>query len=164
MGNVTPPAATAYGLRDPARGGRILAALARHLGPARFAALAAVLPDRVARTADPDMALNNLELLFAQPIAREKLPSLLDASARGLDMILTVLATSQFFADCLVTYPEAVEHVRTPPRRNPSTGELVAELRGAVDHAPDDAAVLREFRRFRKLHTLRVGVNDVVRN
>src|SRR5262245_4495304 len=154
------PAPPSFRLRDPARGGRNLAALAGHLGPARFAALAAVLPGRVARTADPDMALNNLERLFAQPIAREKLPSLLDADARGLDMILTVLAASQFFADCLVRYPEAVEHVRTPPRRNPSTGELAAELRGVVDGAPDDAAVLREFRRFRKLHTLRVGVND----
>jgi [glutamine synthetase] adenylyltransferase / [glutamine synthetase]-adenylyl-L-tyrosine phosphorylase len=158
------PAPPSYGLRDPARGGRNLAALAGHLGPARSAALEAVLPGRVARTADPDMALNNLERLFAQPIAREKLPSLLDGNARGLDMILTVLAASQFFADSLVTYPEAVEHVRTPPRRNPSTGELAAELRGAVDGAPDDAAVLREFRRFRRLHTLRVGVNDVVRD
>lgn len=157
-------APSSYGLRDPARGGRILAALESHLGPVRFAALVGPLPHLVARTADPDMAVNNLERLLSRPIAREKLPSLLEANARGLEMILTVLAASQFFADCLVAYPEAVEHVRTPPRRNPSTGELVAELRGAVDHAPDDATVLREFRRFRKLHTLRVGVNDVVRN
>ncbi|HEY2787241.1 MAG TPA: bifunctional [glutamate--ammonia ligase]-adenylyl-L-tyrosine phosphorylase/[glutamate--ammonia-ligase] adenylyltransferase [Fimbriiglobus sp.] len=154
---------SSFGLRDPARGERILTALAETLGPVRFAALCGPLPALVARSADPDMALNNLERLLAVPMAREKLPSLLDAGARGLDMILTVLAASQFFADCLLSYPEAVEHVRTPPRRNPSTGELVAELRGAVDHAPDDAAVLREFRRFRKLHALRVGVNDVVR-
>src|SRR5262245_19367271 len=91
--------------RDAARGPRLLAALAAHLGaqaPELFAPLARLLP----RTADPDMALNNLERLFARPEARAQLPALLESRARELDATLQLLATSQFFADALAANPE----------------------------------------------------------
>ncbi len=151
-------------LRDPDRGRRNLAALAGHLGATAFAELAATAARLLPRTADPDMALNNLERLFAQAAARQQLPQLLESRARGLDAVLQLLATSQFFADTLTTYPEFLESVRSPPRRNPSTAELTAELRDEVDACRDDPAVLRAFRRFRNRHTLRIGINDVIRD
>jgi glutamate-ammonia-ligase adenylyltransferase len=158
-----PPADSILGsLRDPARGRRNLDALTTHLG-SNAAALLAPLGRLLPRSADPDMALNNLERLFAQPAAREQLPGLLEHRGRGLDAVLQLLAVSQFFADTLAAYPEAVESVRSPARRNPSTAELVAQLRADVDTALDDAGVLRAFRRFRQLQMLRVGVNDVIR-
>ncbi|HYH66766.1 MAG TPA: bifunctional [glutamate--ammonia ligase]-adenylyl-L-tyrosine phosphorylase/[glutamate--ammonia-ligase] adenylyltransferase, partial [Urbifossiella sp.] len=149
-------------LRDADRGRRNLAALAAHLGPTAdlVPALGRLLP----RAADPDMALNNLERLFAQPAARPHLPGLLESRARGLEAALTLLATSQFFADTLALYPDFLESVRTPPRRNPTTAELAAQLRADVDAAADDPAVLRAFRRFRTRHTLRIGVNDILRD
>jgi glutamate-ammonia-ligase adenylyltransferase len=110
------------------------------------------------------MALNTLERLFAQPAARDALPGLLDGRARGLDAVLHLLATSQFFADTLAAYPDALDGVRNPPRRNPTTAELTAQLRADVDAAPDDPAVLRAFRRFRHLHMLRIGANDILRD
>ena len=148
-------------LRDPDRGRRNLDALQRHVGsPDELtAALGRLLP----RTADPDMALNNLERLLAQPAARTQLPALLDARGRELHAVLQLLATSQFFADTLARYPEFLEALRTPPRRNPSTAELTSELRGEVDAAADDPAALRAFRRFRDRHTLRIGINDIIR-
>src|SRR5205823_12313311 len=73
-------------------------------------------------------------------------------------------AASQFFADTRVAYPEFLESVRTPPRKHPSTAELTAELRSEVDAAPDDPAVLRAFRRFRNRHSLRIGINDILRD
>src|SRR5829696_8754364 len=97
-------------VRDAERGRRNLAALATHLGGQAhelFAPLARLLP----RTADPDMAVNNLERLLAQPAARALLPALLDHRARDLDATLQLLATSQFFADTLTAYPEFLSGV-----------------------------------------------------
>ncbi|OWK41710.1 bifunctional [glutamate--ammonia ligase]-adenylyl-L-tyrosine phosphorylase/[glutamate--ammonia-ligase] adenylyltransferase [Fimbriiglobus ruber] len=151
-------------LRDPARGRRNLDALVGHLGADRAAAVGTLLGRLLPRTADPDMALNNLERLFAQPPARDHLPGLLEARGRALEGLLHLLATSQFFADTLAAYPEAIESVRQPPRRNPSTAELTAQLRADVDATHDDHATLRAIRRFRQLQMLRIGVNDVIRD
>src|SRR5262249_42208858 len=151
-------------VRDPDRGHRNLVALARHLGEPAFGELCPVLARLLSRTADPDMALNNLERLFVHPAARQQLPQLLESRSRGLDAVLQLLATSQFFADTLAAYPQSRDRVRTPPRRTPSTAELTTELRSEVDSAADDAGVLRAFRRFRNRHTLRIGINDVIRD
>ncbi|HEV3385017.1 MAG TPA: bifunctional [glutamate--ammonia ligase]-adenylyl-L-tyrosine phosphorylase/[glutamate--ammonia-ligase] adenylyltransferase, partial [Gemmata sp.] len=151
-------------VRDPDRGQRNLTALAKHLGVTSFSNLCPILLRLLPRTADPDMALNNLERLLAQHAARQQLPQLLESRQRGLDSVLQLLATSQFFADTLVTYPEFLESVRNPSRRNPSTAELTEQLRLEVDAASDDPAVLRAFRRFRNRHTLRIGINDVIRD
>jgi glutamate-ammonia-ligase adenylyltransferase len=150
-------------VRDGDRARRNLAALAAHLGPRApelYAPLARLLP----RTADPDMALNNLERLFARSEARGQLPALLEHRARELDGTLQLLATSQFFADTLAAYPEFLATVSHVPRRNPSTAELTAQLRAEVDAGGDDAGVLRAIRRFRDRHTLRIGISDVVRD
>jgi glutamate-ammonia-ligase adenylyltransferase len=152
-------------VRDADRGRRNLAALAAHLGP-RVQDVLAPLARLLPRTADPDMALNNLERLFAKQEARAHLPALLEHRARDLDATLQLLATSQFFADTLANYPELLAGVSQQPRRAPSTAELTAQLKGEVDAAAtvDDAAVLRAFRRFRDRHALRIGTNDVIRD
>jgi glutamate-ammonia-ligase adenylyltransferase len=149
-------------VRGRDRGMRNLAALAAHLGGQAhelFAHLARLLP----RTADPDMALNNLERLFARSEARAQLPALLDSRGRDLDAALQLLATSQFFADTLTAYPDFLASVFHVPRRNPTTAELTTQLRTDVEAAGDDAGVLRAFRRFRDRHTLRIGISDVIR-
>ena len=150
-------------VRDADRGRRNLAALSAHLG-AQAHELLAPLARLLPRTADPDMALNNLERLFAKPEARGHLPALLEHRARDLDATLQLLATSQFFADTLANYPELLAGVSAQARRAPSTAELTAQLKGEVDAATDDAAVLRAFRRFRDRHALRIGTNDVIRD
>ncbi len=153
-----------WAVRDADRGRRNLAALASHLGADGYAELLPALGRLLPRTPDPDMALNNLERLLAQPAAREQLPALLEHRARGLDAALYLLATSQFFADTLAVNPDFLDTVRNPPRRHPAPAELLAELRAEVDAAPDDPSVLRAFRRFRHRHTLRLGINDVIRD
>src|SRR4051794_21983978 len=102
---------------DPDRARRNLAALAAYLGPDPFADLLSALGRLLPRTADPDMALNNLERVLAQPAARAQLPALLEGRGRGLEGALYLLATSQFFADTLALFPDFLEAVRTPPRR-----------------------------------------------
>jgi|GEM_PF-55713 len=150
-------------VRDAERGRRNLASLANHLGTQAqelFPPLGRLLP----RTADPDMALNNLERLFARAEARGQLPSLLENRARELDATLQLLATSQFFADTLTAYPDFLTGVFHVPRRHPTTAELTAQLKSDVEAAKDDAGVLRAFRRFRDRHTLRIGIGDVIRD
>ncbi|HET6573979.1 MAG TPA: bifunctional [glutamate--ammonia ligase]-adenylyl-L-tyrosine phosphorylase/[glutamate--ammonia-ligase] adenylyltransferase, partial [Fimbriiglobus sp.] len=160
-----PPAdLSSWPLRDPARGRRNLDALASHLGADQLTALLPLLGRMLPRVADPDMALNNLDRLLAQPAAREQLPELLDARGRGLEAILQLLATSQFFADTLAAFPEAIETLRGPTRRSPSTADLTAQLQADVDAVHDDVGVLRALRRFRQLQMLRVGVNDIIRD
>src|SRR5262249_7646780 len=126
---------SSWPLRDRARGERNLAALAAHLGPTRSTALFPQLTRLLPRTADPDMALNNLQRMLAQAPAQDRLPELLEARGRGLEAVLHLLATSQFFADTLAAYPEAIDLVRSSSRRSPSTAELVAQLRAAADAA-----------------------------
>jgi glutamate-ammonia-ligase adenylyltransferase len=151
-------------LRDLARGRRNLEAVAAVIGESAFAELLPLLRRALGSSADPDLALNNLERLLNTPHGRVEWPHLLAQSARGLDAILQLLATSQFFADTLVTYPEAIDLIRAPQRWNPSTDELTTELRAQVDAATDDSGILRVFRRFRQLNMLRIGINDVIRD
>jgi len=134
------------------------------LAPVIWADLLPHLGRLLPRTADPDMALNNLERLLAQPAARNQLPDMLASRQRGLDSALHLLATSQFFADALTVNPDFLDIVRNPPRRHPPPGELLNELRAEVEAAEDDPGVLRAFRRFRHRHTLRIGINDIIRD
>jgi glutamate-ammonia-ligase adenylyltransferase len=165
---VTPDPTTAvpdaWHLRDPERGRRNLTALAGHLGPGGLRDLLAPLGRLLPRNPDPDLALNALERFLAQPAGRGQLPALLEHRGRTLDTLLRLLGTSQFFGDVLAADPDAAELLRPPARRAPSFAELQAQLQAAVDAAPDDAGVLRAFRRFRRRQTLRIGVNDIIRD
>lgn len=151
-------------LRDPARGQRNLDAIRTAVGEPRFAELTSHLTRLLARSPDPDLALNHLERVLGTPHGSARLSALLENSARGLDSLLQLLGVSQFFADTFVTYPEAFDFLRTTPRRNPSTDELTAELKAIVDACSDDTANLLAFRRFRQLHMLRIGANDILRD
>src|SRR5262245_10797987 len=152
-------------VRDAERGKRNLAAIAAHLGtPTQTQELFSSLVRLLPRTADPDMALNNLERLLAKPAARSLIPVLLEGRARELDAVLQLFATSQFFADTLATYPDFLTSVLQAPRRNPSTAELTAQLRTEADSTSEDAGLLHAFRRFRARHTLRIGISDVIRD
>jgi [glutamine synthetase] adenylyltransferase / [glutamine synthetase]-adenylyl-L-tyrosine phosphorylase len=126
------------------------------------AELHAALYKFLPKSADPDLALLQLERLLGTAHGQEQLPMLLANAARGLEAVLQLLAVSQFFADTLVTYPDAFDWIRKPVR-NPTTDDLTAELKATLDHCVDDATTLRAFRRFRQLHLLRIGVNDLIR-
>jgi glutamate-ammonia-ligase adenylyltransferase len=155
--------AAALPLRDPDRGQRNLTALASYFGD-DFRVLVPLLNRYMPRSPDPDLALNNLERLTAQPPVRAALTTLLEARPRTLDTLLRLLGTSQFLADALATDPDALEMLRGPGRRAPDFAELYAQLAAAVDAATDDAGVLRAFRRFRRRQVLRIGVADIVRD
>jgi glutamate-ammonia-ligase adenylyltransferase len=163
-----PPPADAvrpsWGLADPGRGARNLAAIRASVTTAPYDTIVALLTRYLPTSPDPDRALNNLDRFLAVPAGRDRLPDLLAADGKGLADVLALLAASQFFADTLVAEPEAFELVRAGPMRSPSTAELIHDLRSQVDSGKDDAAALRAFRRFRRVQTLRVGANDLLRD
>lgn len=150
--------------RDADRGQRNLDSIGVLLGTDTAATVGPVLLRAVPLLADADMAVNNLDRLVRDPVAAEQLRVVLGQEPDRLEPLLHLLATSQFFADTLCAYPDAVDLVDVLPRRNPSTSELTDTLRRDVDAAHDDAGVLRAFRRFRHLQMLRIGVNDVLRD
>ena len=153
-----------WGLTDPGRGARNLAAIRESVTTAPYDTIVALLSRYLPTSPDPDRALNNLDRFLAVPAGRDRLPDLLAADGKGLADLLALLAASQFFADTLVAEPEAFELVRAGPVRSPSTAELIHDLRSQVDADKDDTAVLRAFRRFRRVQTLRVGANDLLRD
>jgi len=164
MNPLTSESLAEWGLTDHERARANLAALKASVPAESFAELSSLLAKLLPRVAAPDMALNNLERFLAQPSARSQLPSLLDSRARGLETLLQLLSTSQFFADTLVTNPEFLDMVRIDLRRHPSTFEMQQQLQSEVDEAYDDAAILRAFRKYRQRHQLRIGANDIIRD
>src|SRR5436190_13875880 len=149
----------AWGVRDAARGARILQGLAKHLGPA-FDDLLPHLGRLLPQSPDPDLALNALERFFVHPSARDLLPALLADDARKLRDVVHLFGTSQFLGDVLAADPDFLETATAPLRVTPTREELVELLRGETAGG-DDAAVLRAVRRFRRRQQLRVGGNDI---
>jgi [glutamine synthetase] adenylyltransferase / [glutamine synthetase]-adenylyl-L-tyrosine phosphorylase len=158
------PLLQGWRLRDLERGYGNLTALAETLGVDRLRELSAPLSRLMPRCPDPDMALNNLERFLSQPAGTQQLPSLLESRARGLEMLLQLLGTSQAFGDLLTANPDALDMLRVPLRRSPSAKELQDQLQREVDAAYEDSSVLRAFRRFRQRQVLRIGTNDIIRD
>jgi glutamate-ammonia-ligase adenylyltransferase len=157
------PLLGAWKLRDPERGRRNLNHLASVVGIDALRDLCSPLGRILPRSADPDMALNNLERFLANPAGAVQLPSLIENRARSLETLVQLFATSQFLSDALVTHPEFSDMLRVPLRRSPSQKELQRELQSEVTSAYENSAVSRAFRHFRQRQILRVGANDIIR-
>ena len=124
-------------------------------------ATAARLP--LAASADPDMALNNLERFFAafpEPVA---LADSLCRSTRDLDAVVTLLAGSQFFSDVLVKRPQLWSFLLDRGRDSSAAHVLEDELRNALaSRVDDDVYVMAKLREVRQREILRIGYRDLV--
>jgi [glutamine synthetase] adenylyltransferase / [glutamine synthetase]-adenylyl-L-tyrosine phosphorylase len=151
-------------LKDHVRGernfSRVLHSLPDELRESATTSLLRHLPN----TADPDMALNNLERLLSLPSSSSLVPQVFGSTGEALERLVQLFAASQFLADTLISYPEMLPRVIFPSGQNPSTAELSAELKQAIKASFDDAGVLRTFRRFRQQQVLRIGANDILRD
>jgi glutamate-ammonia-ligase adenylyltransferase len=151
-------------VRDVARGRNNLHGLARHVGEAR---LASWLPDwqpLFAASADADMALNNLEQIFAAPDAGSALEEVLAKQPNALELLVSLAAASQFLSDTLALQPQAVALLGLPLRHTPTKAELTEELQSAMAKTFEDSSLLQTIRLFRGRHMLRIGINDIVRD
>ncbi|MDT8440151.1 MAG: bifunctional [glutamate--ammonia ligase]-adenylyl-L-tyrosine phosphorylase/[glutamate--ammonia-ligase] adenylyltransferase [Desulfuromonadales bacterium] len=148
------------GFAEPGKTVANLQLLSRLLDdPALLAALIATALE----TADPDLALNNLERL-TDTVARDVLlPPLTAAEPRRC--LLTILGASPFLASILLRndrYLAGLLHDRALWRQRDLTA-MLADLRAAIDDRADFATLQQGLRRFKAAEMLRIGGRDLCR-
>ena len=125
--------------------------------------IATQLEKHLPGSADPDMALHNLERFVCAARNPLAIGTLFERDHHALPTLLQIFAASQYLSDSLVADPESFDLVRMtagrPVARQALVDELVAEV-GALDQGP---AVMRAIRRFKRRETLRIAYGDIVR-
>ncbi|HVO84564.1 MAG TPA: glutamate-ammonia-ligase adenylyltransferase, partial [Syntrophobacteria bacterium] len=128
-----------------------------------FARLSLLASDILARTPDPDMALNNWERFIRALTSPEFHYNLLLSQPMRLEILLTILAGSQFLADVLVRNPGFLDWITLPENLHQSGSkdnlqkELLAEAYGGISQL----IWLNRLRRLRRREILRIGTRDM---
>lgn len=154
----------AAGIRDFARGERNLASVQQRLGQNRLQVWLPLWQTLLSRSADADMALNNLERYFSADGSIAAFETLLTHYPEAIETLINLFGVSQFLSDTLVTQPSAISMLGLPLRHTPTLFELATELQTAIDACYEDSAVLAVIRQYRARHLLRIGINDIIRN
>jgi len=154
----------AYGLRDSEQADRNLQAMAG--APHERRQLAEILPillDSIARTADPDQALNHWERLLST-VSRSSFLEYLRSSPRMLDLLCTMFGNSDALAftiirDPMLVYWLAEQDVLSKP---PARRGIEEALRKQVGRLTVKEMKLDVLRRSRRREMLRIGVRDLL--
>jgi glutamate-ammonia-ligase adenylyltransferase len=165
---VPPPGCLAalgrLGFRDPAGALANLRRLAET--PDVRDQLAPLLPrllHHLGATADPDMALNNLERLAAAVLDRRGFYTLLAGHPEAIPVLTTLVACSQFLADALVRSPQTVPWLLDPRVMQARSGEAMhAEVAAACRPFRTEEARLNALRRVKRRELCRIGLRDVL--
>ncbi len=158
------PALAALGFADAAGALLNLRRLAET--PRQAELLAAILPRllrQLAGSADPDMALNNLERLAAVVMDRAMLYALLRDHPQALTVVVTLAAASQFLADTLVRAPQLLSWLLDPRVLRPRPREeMHEEIAAAVRPFRTEEARANALRRVKRREFCRIGLRDVL--
>jgi len=156
---------SAYGLAVPDEADRNLQAMAgdphqRH----QLAELLPVLLESVARTADPDQALNHWERLLDN-VSRSSFLDYLRSSPRMLDLLCTIFGNSDSLAFTLIRDPMLVYWLAEQDvlSRPPTAAGMRKGLREQLGQLTAKELKLEAVRRFRRREMLRIGVRDLLR-
>ena len=158
------PALAGLGFGDP---GGALANLRRLAETPRQAEqLSAILPRLLrllAASADPDMALNNLERLAAVSMDRGVLFTTLRDHPQAMSVVVTVAATSQFLADTLVRTPQILPWLLDPRVMRPRLREeMQEEIAAAVRPFRTEEARANALRRVKRREFCRITLRDAL--
>jgi glutamate-ammonia-ligase adenylyltransferase len=156
---------SAYGLKKIEQADRNLQAMAGE--PYERRRLAEILPRllaAIARTADPDQALNHWERLLAS-VARISMVDYLQRSPHLLDLLCAIFGNSDALAFTIIRDPTLVywldeEQVLTKP---PTRAGMETALRRKIGHLTTKELQLDVLRRFRRQAMLLIGVRDLLR-
>jgi [glutamine synthetase] adenylyltransferase / [glutamine synthetase]-adenylyl-L-tyrosine phosphorylase len=117
----------------------------------------------VGASADPDMALNNLERLAAAVLDRRGLYTLLAGHPEAIPVLTTLVATSQFLADALIRSPQTVPWLLDPRVMQTRSAEAMhAEVAAACRPFRTEEARLNALRRVKRRELCRIGLRDVL--
>ncbi|WHZ13851.1 MAG: glutamine synthetase adenylyl-L-tyrosine phosphorylase/ Glutamate-ammonia-ligase adenylyltransferase [Nitrospira sp.] len=130
--------------------------------------LATILPNllaEVARTADPDQALNHWERLVSGSVNRSSLLRYLQSSPKMLGLLCTIFGNSDSLAFALIRDPMLVywlaeENVLSTA---PTRAGMVAALHQSLGSLTSTELKLDVLRRVRRREMLRIGVRDLFR-
>jgi glutamate-ammonia-ligase adenylyltransferase len=156
---------TPYGIEHPAAADTNIQSMAGEPHTRRL--LATILPDllaEVARTADPDQALNHWERLLGGSVSRSSLLQYLRASPKMLGLLCTIFGNSDSLAFALIRDPMLVywlaeeDVLSTAPTRQ----GMVAALRQSLGVLTAIELKLDVLRRVRRREMLRIGVRDLL--
>jgi glutamate-ammonia-ligase adenylyltransferase len=114
-------------------------------------------------SADPDMALNNLERLAAAVLDRRGFYTLLAGHPEAIPVLTTLVATSQFLADALIRSPQTVPWLLDPRVMQTRSAEAMhAEVAAACRPFRTEEARLNALRRVKRRELCRIGLRDVL--
>lgn len=155
----------AYGVTDIDQADRNLQAMAGE--PHERHQLVAILPmlmESIARTADPDQALNHWERLL-DSVTRGTFLNYLRSSPRMLDLLSTIFGNSDSLAftiirDPMLVYWLAEEEVLSKPS---TKAGLQQALQSQLARLTVKELKLVVLRRFHRREMLRIGVRDLLR-
>ena len=122
------------------------------------------LTDCLPRSADPDMALNNLDRFVAASRNPLSLGTLFQRDPNSLSTLLQIFSASQHLSDVLVADPESFDLLRITEGKPSHRQSLVDELAAEVEVLDDVRAVFRALRRFKRRETLRICYGDFVKD
>ena len=156
---------TAYGVTDVEQADRNLQSMAgepheRH----QLVAILPILMESIARTADPDQALNHWERVL-ENVTRSTFLDYLRSSPRMLDLLSTIFGNSDSLAftiirDPMLVYWLAEEDVLSKPS---TRAGLEQALQKQLTRLTVKELKLVALRRFRRREMLRIGVRDLLR-
>ena len=162
---LTPSALASLGFDDPTRACHLLQGMAGHDVPdAAFEAFLAVILRALAGSADPDRAVANLGRWAEAVGSRASAYGLLATYPAAAEMLVTVFAASQFYADLLIANPEYLEVLTNPTIRDRGreADALWGDLTRRVGIAKTANAKRDALRRWKPPEILRIGIRDLL--
>ena len=117
----------------------------------------------LAKCADPDMALNNLERFVTAARNRLAVGTFFERNEDAMPAILQIFSASQNMSDLLVRDQESVDVLRQASDLPITQQALVDRIVAEVEALEDDGAILRALRRFKQRQSLRIAYEDIVR-
>jgi glutamate-ammonia-ligase adenylyltransferase len=154
-----------YGLRHPKTADANLQSIAGEPHTRLlFADLLPGLLSALARSADPDMGLNNLQRFVEAAIGRETLLHSFVNDPGALDLLLLIFITSQHLSDILIQNAHGLDWVRAMEAEDATTARqrMLVELRQDLSILRLYEHRLEEMRRFKNLEVLKIGMRDVL--
>ncbi len=121
------------------------------------------LTDILPVLSDPDMALGNLENYLRAARNPLSLAALFERDAEALPILLQMLSTSQHLSDLLTQEPDIYDSLRITEGTPVSREILAEELSNEIRAAPNEQAVQRLLRSYKRRETARIMYGDIVR-
>ncbi len=161
----TPEQLSRLGLCNPSLALKNLDLLRQRLGDTAFSAIQPLLFSALQRTADPDMALNNIERFLGCLDDIDGFISLCRSNTEAVVNLITAFGSSRFLSQIIISSGDQVLSRIAGPGfpRAMSRAELESELSQMLVECSDDKCFLRALRIFRRHQMLRIGLMDLLR-